>query len=40
MFTPDELRELPEAISGPRFATYLQAAGVGPDQAMRPAGQK
>lgn len=27
MFTPDELRELPEAISGPRFATYLQACG-------------
>lgn len=25
MFTPDELRELPEAISGPRFATYLRA---------------
>lgn len=25
MFTPDELRELPEAISLPRFATYLRA---------------
>ncbi|MHB8286207.1 MAG: hypothetical protein ACYDD1_16240 [Caulobacteraceae bacterium] len=27
MFTPDELRELPEAISGPRFATYLRVCG-------------
>ena len=25
--TPDELRELPEIISAPRFATYLQATG-------------
>lgn len=24
-FTPDELRELPDIISAPRFATYLQA---------------
>ncbi|WP_159013926.1 hypothetical protein [Acidisoma sp. S159] len=26
-FTPDELRNLPEVISAPRFATYLQARG-------------
>jgi len=26
-FTPAELHELPNVISGPRFATYLQATG-------------
>ena len=34
MFTPDELRELPEAISGPRFATYLQACANDPAAAL------
>jgi hypothetical protein len=35
MFTPDELRELPEAISGPRFATYLRACANDPHAALR-----
>lgn len=34
MFTPDELRDLPEVISGPRFATYLRACGNDVDKAL------
>jgi hypothetical protein len=33
-FTPDELNELPNVISAPRFATYLQAMGNDREQAL------
>ena len=35
VFTADELLELPEAISGPRFATYLRACGNDPGAALK-----
>lgn len=34
MFTADELRDLPDIISAPRFATYLRAAGNDVDKAL------
>lgn len=33
-FTPAELQDLPEVISAPRFATYLQAKGNDREQAL------
>ena len=33
-FTPNEIRDLPQIISAPRFATYLQAAGNHKEQAL------
>ncbi len=33
-FTSDELRDLPDVISAPRFATYLQATGNDRNQAL------
>jgi hypothetical protein len=34
MFTPDELQQLPEAISAPRLATYLQVCANDPEAAL------
>lgn len=34
MFTSDEMQDLPEVISGPRFATYLRAQGNDVEKAL------